>query len=387
MPTTRANPFLRPMPARDQHEPHRTSTQLELLFDLVIVIAIAAAAAGLHHAVAGGHLLEGVLRFIMAFFAIWWAWMNYTWFASAYDNDDTLFRLLTMVIMAGALVMAASIDQLMQHLDLRMPILGYVIMRVAMIALWLRAAFHDPLRRASSLLYAAGIAIVQCYWVTLLFIGPVGETLVYALFVLGAVLELAVPVVAERQGETPWHRHHIMERYGLLTIITLGEVMLAASLALRAALEDHFEIALVHIALSALIIGFSMWSLYFTEDEHLETQSLPRALLWGYGHSVLFASVAAVGAGFAVLVDVVTGHAAISLLGGDYAVAVPLVLYLLILWLVRDRYCLQGPSRFVLPGFAVLALAMPALGLGLEGVAAALVGAVIARSFARKLNA
>ena len=91
------------MTPRDMHEPHRAATPLELLFDLVSVIAIAAAAAGLHHAIAEAHVLDGLLKFCAAFFGIWWAWMNYTWFASAYDNDDTPYRLLTLLIMAGSL--------------------------------------------------------------------------------------------------------------------------------------------------------------------------------------------------------------------------------------------------------------------------------------------
>ena len=83
---------IRAMPPRDVHEHHRASTPLELLFDLVAVIAIAAAAGELHHAVAHGHALEGAGKFVLAFFAIWWAWMNFSWFASAYDNDDAIFR-------------------------------------------------------------------------------------------------------------------------------------------------------------------------------------------------------------------------------------------------------------------------------------------------------
>ena len=45
----------------------------------------------------------------MVFFAIWWAWMNFTWFASAYDTDDAPYRVLTLVQMAGVLVLAAGV--------------------------------------------------------------------------------------------------------------------------------------------------------------------------------------------------------------------------------------------------------------------------------------
>ena len=161
---------LRPMQARDVHQPHRAATSLELLFDLVTVIAVASAAAGLHHAIAGGHATEGIVRFTMAFFSIWWAWMNYTWFASAYDNDDVLFRLLTLAIMGGALAIASGIELFFKSLDLTMVVTGYLIMRVGMVVLWLRAALGDPARRTTALTYALGIALVQVYWAGLLWV-------------------------------------------------------------------------------------------------------------------------------------------------------------------------------------------------------------------------
>ena len=66
------------MQARDIQEHHRAATPLELLFDLVFVVAIAAAASQLHHAIAAHHIASGLFSFAVAFFAIWWAWMNYS---------------------------------------------------------------------------------------------------------------------------------------------------------------------------------------------------------------------------------------------------------------------------------------------------------------------
>jgi low temperature requirement protein LtrA len=160
---TITNRALRPMTPRDPHEPHRAATPLELLFDLVTVIAIASAAAGLHHALAADHTAEGVLKFLGAFFAIWWAWMNYTWLASAYDNDDVLFRVLTMVVMAGSLTIAAGVEAFFASDSLLMVTIGYVVMRLAVVVLWLRAAHGDPTRRKTARTYAIGIALVQIY--------------------------------------------------------------------------------------------------------------------------------------------------------------------------------------------------------------------------------
>ena len=371
---------LRPMRARDVHQPHRVATSLELLFDLVTVIAVASAAAGLHHAIAGGHTADGVVRFAMAFFGIWWAWMNYTWFASAYDNDDGLFRLLTLAIMGGALVMASGIELFFKSLDLTMIVTGYVVMRAGMVVLWLRAALGDPARRTTALTYALGIALVQVYWAGLLLVGPSSFVLLSLLFALGAAFEIAVPALAERNGRTPWHRHHVIERYGLLNIIVLGETLLAGSLALRAVAGEQFQIALVHVALSSLVIVFAMWWLYFSKEEHLQSQDLGRSLTWGYGHALIFAAGAAVGAGFAVLVDVVSGHAQVSPKVGNYAVAVPVALYLLGLWFVRDRLYFDSTARHVLPAFAALILLVPLQPLALEGVAGLLALSVFVRS-------
>lgn len=356
------------MRPRDPHEPHRSSTPLELLFDLVSVIAIAAAAAGLHHAKAEAHPGVGLLKFAGAFFAIWWAWMNYTWFASAYDNDDVLFRLLTLLIMVGALTMAAGVKPFFEMTDMRLIVIGFVIMRLAMVVLWLRVALHDPARRRTAIWYAAGIAMVQVYWVALLLFQPHAQALFYSLFALGALLELTVPALAERQGITPWHRHHIIERYGLLNIIVLGETLLAGSMALGQASGERFDSVLIRVALASLVIVFSMWWLYFSREEHLAEKNLSATLTWGYGHALIYMSGAAVGAGFAVLVDVVSHPAQISLRTGLFAVAVPVALYLAGLWFVRDRFALKGAKHCVLLVFAGLILLAP-LVVNLEGVA------------------
>lgn len=377
---------IRPMTPRDPHEQHRAATPLELLFDLVTVIAIASAAAGLHHALAAGHATEGIFKFLGAFFAIWWAWMNYTWLASAYDNDDALFRLLTMVVMAGSLTVAAGVAAFFATNSLLILIIGYVVMRLAVVVLWLRAAHGDPARRKTARTYAIGITLVQLYWISLMPLQPLPVGWLIAALALGWVLELAVPAIAEGNGVTPWHRHHIMERYGLLTIIVLGETLLAAATALTHSAGDHFDIRFVHIALSALIITLAMWWLYFSREEHLPKVNLSHALTWGYGHAPLFAAGAAVGAGFAVLVDVVGGHATISLLAGDYTVAVPAAIYLLALWFVRDRFVLGGVRHWVLPVFAVLVLLAP-LVFGLEAVAAVMALCVVARTFVSRSNA
>ena len=81
---------------RDPDEQYRASTPLELFFDLTFVVAVARASAALHHELVEGHVADGVWGFVGVFFAVWWAWMNATWFASAHDADDVPYRLLML---------------------------------------------------------------------------------------------------------------------------------------------------------------------------------------------------------------------------------------------------------------------------------------------------
>ena len=159
------------MTARSPHEHHRAATPLELFFDLVFVVAIAQAASGLHHAIGDAHALQGLVGYLMVFFAIWWAWMNFTWFASAYDCDDVPYRLAVFVQISGALILAAGVPAMFEA---RVPnlavVTGYVVMRLAMVVQWLRAAASDPDRRTTARRYAAGISLLQLAWVGMLWI-------------------------------------------------------------------------------------------------------------------------------------------------------------------------------------------------------------------------
>ena len=160
--------WIRPMGPRDPDEEHRASTPLELFFDLCFVVAVAQAAGQLHHGLADGHAGAAVTGYLMVFFGIWWAWMNFTWFASAYDVDDVPYRLAVLVQIAGVLILAAGIPRAFDSRDFGIGVAGYVVMRTALIAQWLRACRGHPECRRTALRYAAGVGACQAGWVLLL---------------------------------------------------------------------------------------------------------------------------------------------------------------------------------------------------------------------------
>jgi low temperature requirement protein LtrA len=368
--TAHPRAWRRPMRARDPHEPHRASTPLELLYDLCFVVAIAQAGGRLHHGIAEGHAAQAALGYAVVFFAIWWAWMNFTWFASAYDTDDVPYRLLVLVQIAGVLVLAAGVARGLDGLDFRAIVAGFVLMRLGMVAQWLRAARADPERRRTALRYAGGLVVLQVLWLGMLLLPRALHLPAWGVLAAG---ELAVPVWAERAAGTRWHAHHIAERYGLMTLIVLGESILAATVAVQAAMEAGTAAPrLLAVAGGGLLIIFSMWWLYFSEQAHERLRGRREAFVWGYGHLVIFAAAAAVGAGLAVVADQAAGRAHIGSAAAGAAVLVPVSLYLSALWLVHLRHDrTSGSRRYACPAVAVLlpgAILLPA-GILVAGLA------------------
>jgi low temperature requirement protein LtrA len=368
-----------PMVGRAVDEEHRAATPLELFFDLVFVVAVAQASNELHHGLAEGRVGFSVLSFAMVFFAIWWAWMNVTWFGSAYDTDDIPYRIAMFVEMTGALILAAGIPRAFEQQDWTIVTIGYVVMRLALVPQWLRASVQDPLRRATARRFAIGISLGQLYWIALLL---VPDDVRLPAFALGIAIELAIPVIAERGEPTPWHPGHIQERYGLFTLIVLGESILAASFAVQAAAaEAGLTLELASIIGGGLLIVFSMWWLYFDFPTDGMLEGRRHAFAWGYGHLPVFASAAAVGAGLAVATDFSTHHAEIDSVSAGAAVAVPVAIYMATLWFLHAGW--DAPDRalqLLIPVSIVVVLLTP-----LTGWAVPLIGLILAAEVAAKV--
>jgi low temperature requirement protein LtrA len=316
------------------------------------------------------------------FFAIWWAWMNFTWFASAYDNDDIAYRLATFVQISGVLILAAGVPRAFDQ-DWAVVTLGYLVMRVSLAGQWLRAARSDPPRRQTDRRYAAGISACMVGWIALL---VVPESLRLIGFVVMAALELSVPIWAERPSGTTWHPRHIAERYSLFTLIVLGESVASATVAVQSALDSGSRFGdLAEIAVGGLLIVFSMWWVYFSQPAERTVEvaraafasgSARRSFVWGYGHYVVFGSAAAVGAALAVDVDRATGHAELSTQATSVMVAVPVALYLLSVWALHLAPDQRPWKRLAHPIASLVILAIALTGAPIVWIGVALVALV-----------
>ncbi|MCE4027826.1 low temperature requirement protein A [Microbacterium sp. Au-Mic1] len=322
-------------------EADRGVSNLELLFDLVFAAAVGISSGAMHQLAVEGDLLGGVGAYLMVFFAIWWAWMNVTWFGTSFDTDDWLYRVLVIVQMGGAITIAAGSRTGILEGDFTWVVYGYVVLRLCSVAQWIRVAYASPAYRVTALRYAVAITVVQVLWVLRQPLLP--TSLQLPSFLVMVALELLVPVFAERARSTPWHPHHIAERFGAFTLILLGESVVGSTAAMLVAIEHHGALTYIGVAATALAVLAGMWWCYFALPRDELVGGLRATMGFGYGHFVVFAAAGAFSVGIEnVLAVLEEGHGAPSVALAA-TLTVPVAAYFAATWVLILRRTL--PAR------------------------------------------
>ena len=351
------------MVGRDPVEAGRAATPLELLFDLTFVIAFGAAASELAHFLAEDHVREGVVGFVFAMFAVTWAWVNFSWFASAYDTDDWIYRLTTMVQMVGVLILALGLPDMFESLAARRPSRhpgdGARICRDARADDRAVGPGQPPgsgPRQGVPGLHRDHPGLAD--GVDRAGAGQTSIAATFAWVVALMVLEMVGPVMAEHlPGGTPWHAHHIAERYGLLVIIALGEGLIGGTATLSAIISaEGWTVDVALLGLSGVGLTFGMWWTYFVvpSGEILHAHRA-RGIGWGYGHIPFFGALVAVGAGLHAAAYRLEHHSLLSDTETILAVIIPLGLYVALL------YLLYAQLTHTFDPFHLLLVLVPAL--------------------------
>lgn len=329
---------LLPMVPRDPKEHERAATPLELFFDLVFVVAVSIAGANLHHSLVEGHIAHGLLSYAMIFYCIYWAWMNFTTFAAGFDTDDWLYRTLTFIQMLGVVILAGGIHPAFTEGHFLWVAVGYSVMRIPMVFQWLRAARNGGAVAHTARITAIGIVVLQILW-QLWASTAHGTTLDIFIFFVLAICELSLPVISQRIGSFGWHPHHMAERFGLFTIIVLGESLLASANAVVDAIEHGHDVwRFCTMAITSLVITAAMWWIYFWAPRHHLFRSTKSSVIFGYGHVVILAAAGAMSSGFEAAIDYISGNSHLTHFQTALTMTIPVALFIVALWATALRF-------------------------------------------------
>jgi len=213
------------------------------------------------------------------------------------------------------------------------------------------------------------LVVAQVGWVLVLVAQPSMGVAAALVVVLGAI-ELAGPVLAERlDGGTPWHGHHIAERYGLLLIICLGEGLLGTNAALGALIEEGWTVDVAVLGLAGTALVFGVWWTYFVMPSgHLLDAHRERSFAWGYGHIPVFGAAVAIGAGLHAAAYHLEHHSELDATGTVLTVAVPLAVYAALLYALYSLLTRSlDPFHVVLIVISAVLLVLPVV-LAASGV-------------------
>ena len=253
------------------------------------------------------------------------------------------------------------------HLELRAMVVGYVVMRVAMVLQWRRAARESPGFHDVGMASIRWTVIAQAAWVAIGFVRlPIA--VVFTAFAVLGVLELLLPVLGQGgAGGTPWHPHHVAERYSLFAIITLGEgvvgTVASSGELLGGASGTQWTWDAVAVVIAGVGLTFGMWWVYFAVPfGDILVHRRARGYLFGYGHIPVYLGIAGAGAGLHVAGLSLEHEAHIGATAVILSLAVPVGLFLLTVYLLHTLLLSAfDPFHLVLASVTLLVLTLAAL--------------------------
>jgi len=260
-------------------------TWIELFFDLVFVAAVAQVSGPLAH----DFSFDGLGRYAFLLFVIWWAWSGHAVHATRFDADDALQRTLTLLQMVGVIFMAANAEQGLDSVSSAGFAAAYAITRLILVLQYVRAGAIARARALTSL-YTKGFGAAACLWLVSAFVEPPAR---YAIWSAALIVEVATATRASRHvAALPPHATHLPERFGLFTMILLGESIIAIMKGIQA--QPDWSPTAAGVAFGGIGFTFLIWWIYFeyagaASDRPVRTPHDHRRYeVWTYAHVPLY---------------------------------------------------------------------------------------------------
>jgi low temperature requirement protein LtrA len=294
-----------PVALRSEHgvEAGRKVTWLELFFDLVFVAAVAQVGSHLRD----DYSIAGLLRFALLFALIWWAWLGHTTFSTRFDTDDLVQRALTALQLFLVAVMAVNSTGALDSRDSAGFAAAYSIMRLVLAGQFLRAR-HVRRARPLATRYAASCGIAAALWLASALVPAPAR---FWLWAVALTIDVGTPLVSTRHlVDVPHDAAHLPERYGLFSIILIGESMAAVMAGMEH--QEYWSLRAASAAVIGMTMVFAIWWIYFDGVDataHRMVRSMSDAVrfhVWTYAHFPLYLGIAVAGVGLEHTIETAT---------------------------------------------------------------------------------
>lgn len=233
-------------------EPRRV-TWLELFYDLVFVVAVSQLAQSLSENVTP----QGFLTFVELFIPVWWAWIGSTFYANRFDTDTVIRRILMAIQMLAIAALAVNIHHGLTASSVGFA-LSYAVARLVLVFEYLWAGYCIPEARSLTTHYALGFALAATGWIASVFVPLPYRWLLWA---VGLVIDFATPLTGQDyQARLLPDYEHLPERFGLFTIIVLGEAVTSVIIGVA---EVQWSLLNGICAVAGFAVAFCLWWLYF----------------------------------------------------------------------------------------------------------------------------
>jgi len=334
----------------------RHPSWLELFFDLVFVAAIAALARQLHN----DHSVAGLAVFVRLFVPVWWAWRGFAWYATGFDTDDRTFRAACLAGMIGVAAVSAGIDGA-AHGDSETFVIAYSGLLCVLAALYLRTWWRVPAARPLAARQAIGYSLGATVWMGSLTLDEGVRPIMWG---VAMVALIATPIAVLRQPQRAYDAAHIAERYGLFTIIVLGESVIVTV----AGLDTGGNAEAAFVALLGFVIAATIWWVYFSRYRSMPGVGASARFVWAQMHLLIFLGITAAAVGVAFAVEAVVGDDALSL-ADRLPLGAGLASYLIAMGSIRAVTRQLDWVALMRIGLAGTMLAFALIGLGLAPLA------------------
>lgn len=287
----------------DQHSVRRT-TWAELLNDLVFTVIVAQLAQRLLTSLSG----PALAGFFLLYVPVWWLWNGETHYSTRFDTErDVVHRSLGSLQLLGLIVLAATIPRALEvNLPSIIYALTYAAVRVILLIEYGRAWIYVPEARPYIRHLCSGFGCSILIWIASAFV-PVPYR--YGLWILALLIELYTPLSStggQLHSKLPPDVRHLPERYGLFTLILLGQTVTSAAQGL---IKSGFETNTVLATMLGGIIIIGLWWAYFDrlDDDAVRQVSAGKSTrpytVWLYLHLPLTVSLTMVGAGLTLAIE------------------------------------------------------------------------------------